>query len=187
MAGARADGATVMIRRELPEDIAAIRAVTTAAFRSAARSAPPVEPGGDPGETTLVSWLREDAGWIPALSLVAIEDGQVVGHVVATRAHVDDWPALGVGPLSVLPQRQRAGIGAALLHAVLGAAEALDEPLVGLLGEPAYYRRFGFVPARSIGITAPDASWGDDFQVRTLIGYDGRSGRFAFAEPFGRL
>jgi putative acetyltransferase len=50
------------------------------------------------------------------------------------------------------------------MHAVLGAADALDEPLVGLLGDPAYYRRFGFVSAESVGVAAPDSSWGDSFQ-----------------------
>ena len=177
----------VMIRRELPDDVEAIRAVTAAAFRGVTYSAPPVEPGGDPGEATLVSWLRDDAGWIPELSLVAVEDDVVVGHVVATRAHVDAQPALGLGPVSVLPRRQRAGIGSALMHAVLGAADALDEPLVGLLGNPAYYGRFGFVPAQSIGIAAPDSSWADNFQVRTLTRYEGLTGRFHYASPFDRL
>jgi len=177
----------VMIRRELPEDIEAIRAVTAVAFRGAEHSAPPVEPGGDPGEATLVSWLREDAGWIPELSLVAAEDGLVVGHVIATRAHVGAQPALGLGPLSVLPHRQKAGFGAALMHAVLGAADALDEPLVGLVGDPAYYRRFGFVSAQSVGIAAPDSSWGDYFQVRTLTRYGGQTGRFQYAGPFDRF
>ena len=176
-----------MIRRELHDDIEAIRAVTAAAFRGAEHSAPPVEPGGDPGEATLVSWLRADAGWIPELSLVAVEDDLVVGHVVATRADVDSLPALGLGPLSVLPERQRIGVGAALMHAVLGAADALDEPLVGLVGDPGYYRRFGFVPGRSIGVVAPDASWGDNFQVRTLTRYEGQTGVFHFAGPFDRL
>ncbi len=77
----RSDGSMVMIRRELPDDVEAIRAVTAAAFRTAEHSAPPVEAGGDPGEATLVSWLRDDAGWVPELSLVAVEDGLVVGHV----------------------------------------------------------------------------------------------------------
>lgn len=183
----RSDGSMVMIRRELPDDVEAIRAVTAAAFRNAGHRAPPVEPGGDPGEATLVSWLRDDAGWVPELSLVAVEDDLVVGHVVATRAHVDAQPALGLGPLSVLPHRWRAGIGAALMHAVLGAADALGEPLVGLLGDPAFYRRFGFVPAQSIGVAAPDSSWGDNFQVRTLTRYDGLTGRFRYAGPFDRL
>jgi putative acetyltransferase len=73
------------------------------------------------------------------------------------------------------------------MHAVLGAADALDEPLVGLLGDPAYYGRFGFVPAQSIGVAAPDSSWGDSFQVRTLARYEGQTGRFRYAEPFTRL
>ncbi|MEU8819305.1 N-acetyltransferase [Actinoplanes sp. NPDC048796] len=176
-----------MIRRELPDDAEAIRAVTAAAFRGVAHSAPPAEPGGDPGEATLVSRLRDDAGWIPQLSLVAVEDDVVVGHVVATRAHVDGRPALGLGPLSVVPHRQRAGVGTALMHAVLGAADALGEPLVALLGNPAFYSRFGFVPSASTGIVAPDPSWGDYFQVRTLTQYDGTTGRFSYAGPFDRL
>lgn len=175
------------IRRELPVDIDAIRAVTAAAFRTAPHSAPPVEPNGDPGEATLVSWLRDDEGWIPQLSMVAVEDDVVVGHVIATRAYVDAAPVLGLGPVSVLPDRQRSGVGTALMHAVLGAADALDEPLVGLLGDPAYYRRFGFVPARPLGVTAPEPAWGDAFQVRTLTAYDGATGTFRFAAPFERL
>nr|WP_233149792.1 N-acetyltransferase [Kineosporia sp. A_224] len=179
--------AGMLIRREGPGDVAAIRSVTAAAFRDVPHSAPPVEPGGDPGEVTLLSRLRADAAWIPALSLVAIENGLVVGHVVCTRARTDDRPALGLGPLSVLPERQRTGVGSALMHAVLGAADALDEPLVGLVGEPAYYQRFGFVPARTTGITAPDPSWGDYFQVRCLTRYAGQTGRFRYAAPFDTL
>jgi putative acetyltransferase len=177
----------VLIRREQSDDVEAIRSVTAVAFRGAAHSAAPVEPGGDPGEATLVSWLRADAGWLPELSLVAVEESQVVGHVVCTRAHVEDRPVLGLGPLSVLPHRQRSGIGTALMHAVLGAADALDEPLVGLVGEPAYYRRFGFVPAAASEITPPDPSWGDYFQIRALTRYDGQVGPFRYAAPFGRI
>ncbi|GGM04817.1 hypothetical protein GCM10007977_002470 [Dactylosporangium sucinum] len=73
------------------------------------------------------------------------------------------------------------------MHAVLGAADALGEPLIGLVGDPAFYHRFGFVPSRSIGITAPDSSWGDYFQVRTLAQYDGMTGHFSYAGPFDRL
>jgi putative acetyltransferase len=181
------EGVAVMIRRELPDDIDAVRAVTAAAFRTAEHSAPPVEPGGDPGEATLVSWLREDTGWIPELSLVAVEDDRLVGHVVATRAEIDAHPALGLGPLSVVPDRQKTGVGSALMHAVLGAADALDESLMGLVGEPAYYRRFGFAPAASIGVIAPEPGWGDYFQVRTLTSYAGQSGHFRYARPFDRL
>lgn len=177
----------MLVRRELPDDIDAIRAVTAAAFRSATHSAPPVDASGEPGEATLVSWLRADAGWIPELSLVAVVGGTLVGHVVCTRAYVDDRPALGLGPVSVLPDQQHAGVGSALMHAVLGAADAMGEALVGLLGDPGYYGRFGFVPASTVGVTAPDPAWGDYFQARTLTAYDGTTGAFRYSAPFDRL
>ena len=101
----------MIIRPEAAADVEAIRAVVVAAFSGAEHSAPPIEPGGDPGEATLVSWLRQDSGWIGALSLVAEEGGAVVGHVVASRAYVGDAPALGLGPVSVLPDRQGNGVG----------------------------------------------------------------------------
>ena len=119
----------MLIRRETPQDVDAISAVTTAAFRRW-----PDAP--EPPETALVSRLRADAGWLPALSLVAMTNDAVIGHVVCTRGFVDDTPALGLGPISVLPDRQRGGVGHALMHSVLGAADASGEPLVALLGDP---------------------------------------------------
>ena len=179
----------MIIRRETPQDIPAIRAVTAAAFATAEHSAPPVEPDGAPGEATLVTWLRADEGWVPQLSLVAEDaDGAVVGHVVCTRGTVGGAPALGLGPLSVDPRQQGRGVGSALMHAVLAAADALDEPLVALLGDPGYYRRFGFRPASDIGVRSPERAWGDLFQARTLTAHDpGLTGTFAYAAPFSRF
>lgn len=179
----------MIIRRESPRDVPGIRAVTAAAFATAAHRAPPVEPDGAPGEATLVGWLRDDPGWVPELSLVAeSEGGQLIGHVVCTRGSVDGAAVLGLGPLSVDPGHQRSGVGSALMHAVLGAADALDEPLVALLGDPAYYGRFGFRPATEVGITAPEPAWGDLFQVRTLTAYQpGLTGTFTYAAPFSRF
>jgi putative acetyltransferase len=178
----------MLIRRETPADIATIRSVTAAAFTGVAHSAPPVEADGAPGEATLVGWLRDDEGWIPALSLVAELDGQVVGHVVCTRGSLAGTPALGLGPVSVDPDHQGRGVGSALMHAVLGAADALGEPVVALLGDPAYYARFGFVPAARLGIDAPDPAWGDYFQARPLASYDASvRGAFGYAAPFSRL
>lgn len=132
-------------------------------------------------------WLRADAGWITELSFVAVSEGDVIGHVVATRGHVDEEPALGLGPLSVHPDHQRRGVGAALVHTVLGAADALGEPLVALLGDPGYYGRFGFEPAAGLGVVAPDDTWGTYFQVRRLTAYDGQVGTFRYAAPYDRL
>ncbi len=178
----------MLIRRERLEDVADIRAVTAAAFAALEHSAPPVEPDGVPGQATLVGWLRDDAGWVPELSMVAELDGEVVGHVVCTRGQLAGRPALGLGPVSVSPDRQRSGIGSALIHAVLGAADSLGEPVVVLLGSPDYYGRFGFVPASGLGIDAPDPAWGDYFQARPLAAYDESvRGKFTFAAPFDRL
>ena len=169
----------MLIRREQPGDEAAIRGVTAAAFAK-----------GDvePVEAALVDALRADKGWIPELSLVATDDQAIIGHVVCTRGTIGGKPALGLGPLSVSPARQGHGVGSALMHAVLAAAEALGEPAVVLLGSPAYYDRFGFRPCGDHGIVPPQAGWEPYFQVRTLTGYDpGLRGAFAYAAPFADL
>ncbi|MET9225070.1 N-acetyltransferase [Lentzea sp. NPDC003310] len=159
----------MLIRRETPADITAIRDVTDLAFKNGP-------------EGPLIDQLRADEGWIPELSLV--EDG-VRGHVVCTRGYVGDTPALGLGPIAVHPSHQRAGIGSALMHAVLGAAEARGERAVILLGSPDYYSRFGFRLASEFEITPPDPAWGPHFQAR-LFG-EVEPGPFRYAEPFNRL
>ncbi|MGW2325006.1 GNAT family N-acetyltransferase [Streptomyces sp. NPDC001700] len=171
----------MLIRRETPSDIAGVRDVTAAAFGKS-EAAVPVE-------VTLLGELRTCDAWLPALSFVAAGDrGDVIGHVVCTRGHVGPDLALGLGPLSVHPAHQRRGVGLALMHAILGAADAFGESLVALLGSPAYYGRFGFRPASAYGITAPDPAWGDYFQVRPLTAYQPTlKGPFAYAEPFDRV
>lgn len=166
---------TLVVRRERSGDVAAIAAVHRAAFGS-----------GDPVEVGLVAALRADPAWLAHLSLVAVADGRLVGHVVATRATVDGAPALGVGPLGVVPAAQGRGIGTALMYALLGAAQARDETLVGLLGEPGFYARFGFVPAAELGVTSPDPAWGRHFQALRL-GDAAPRGTFAYAAPFAEL
>lgn len=178
----------MLVRREEPGDIETVQSVVAAAF--ARQDAP----GEVPVEVGLLDELRRDEGWLPPFSLVAVEptegeatEQQVVGHVVCTRGVVGDTPALGLGPLAVRPDRQRFGIGSALMHAVLGAADALEEPLVALLGEPEYYARFGFRSSAEHGVTAPDARWGHYFQVRVLSAHRPLEGTFCYAGPFGRL
>ncbi|WP_091558068.1 GNAT family N-acetyltransferase [Micromonospora pattaloongensis] len=173
----------MLIRRETTADLEAIRAVHAAAF------ADPRRPGVTPSEAGLVDALRASDAWLPALSLVATDpDGGVVGHVVCTRARVGSRPALGLGPLGVHPAVHRRGVGSALMHAVLGAADALDEPLVVLLGHTDYYPRFGFRPAVELGVTPPEPRWGAHFQARPLTAYDpSLRGEFAYAQPFNEL
>jgi putative acetyltransferase len=173
----------VLIRRERTEDHAAVRTVLRAAFAEMAA------PRGEPVEPGLVDALRASPEWIPALALVAeAHDGQVAGSVICTRGWVDGRPALGLGPLAVAPDRQGQGTGAALMHAVLGAADALDEPLVVLLGHTGYYPRFGFRPAAELGVLPPEADWAPHFQARPLSAYRPElRGGFRYAQPFHEL
>jgi putative acetyltransferase len=166
----------VIVRRERPADHAAVHELHLAAF------APSVV------EARLTDELREDAGFLPHLSLVAVDGEAVVGHVIGTRGWVEPLgiPALGIGPVGVHPNHQRRGVGTVLVHAVLAVAEAAGERLVALLGSPAYYRRFGFVPSTELGLAPPDPAWGEHFQARLLSGAPAQ-GTFRYAEPFTHL
>jgi putative acetyltransferase len=164
----------MLVRREEPGDVAAVRAVHAAAFATM----------NEPMEVRLVHELRRSDAWIPALSWVAVHEGVVVGHVVCTRGHVGEVAAVGLGPLGVLPNSQNAGVGSALMYATIGAADALDVPLIALLGAPAYYGRFGFVAGSSRSIEPPEPGWGQHFQVRTLDAFDASMvGTFSYASP----
>jgi putative acetyltransferase len=177
----------MIVRRERPVDSAAVRAVHVAAF-----AVDPVtgahRTSAEVPEAPLVDELREDDGFLPHLSLVAVDGDHVIGHVIATRGWLEPsgTPVLGLGPLGIRPDRQRSGVGTVLVHALLAVAEAADERLVALLGSPDYYRRFDFVAAADLGITSPDPAWGGYFQARHLTGPPVQ-GSFRYAEPFSRL
>jgi putative acetyltransferase len=176
------EAAGVEIRVERPGDIDAVRAVHTAAFANDT-------PGGlVPDEVELVDALRGTDAWIPAFSLVAVHASEVVGHCLTTRAHIAATQVLGLGPIGVLPGHQGRGIGSALMIETIDAAEEHGELLIGLVGDPRYYGRFGFVPSTDFHITPPDASWGRFFQIRALA--DHRRdvvGEFRYAPPFDEL
>jgi putative acetyltransferase len=173
----------VIVRRERSADHDAVRALHAAAFR------PPGAGEGDVVvEARLTDELREDAGFLPHLSLVAVDGGAVVGHVIATRGWLEPLgvPVLGIGPVGVLPAAQGRGTGTVLVHALLAVAEAAGERLAALLGSPGYYRRFGFVPSAEVGVVPPDPAWGEHFMARRLAG-PRAEGTFRYAEPFHRL
>jgi predicted N-acetyltransferase YhbS len=177
----------VIIRRERPADHDTVRALHRAAF-----AVDPVTGSlraeDDVPEAALVDQLREDVGFLPHLSLVAVDGDGVVGHVLATRGWIEPLgaPVLGLGPLGVVPDHQRVGVGSALVHALVAVAEACDERLVALLGAPGYYGRCGFVRSTDLGITPPDPGWGESFQARHLSGSP-LQGTFRYAVPFGRM
>ncbi len=113
-----------------------------------------------------------DAG-VEGLDLVAEDGGRVVGHVLGSAGHLGGHRVVGIAPLAVAPTRQGEGIGTALMTELLARVERANEPLVVLLGLPAYYSRFGFEPAAALGISYPPAGAGNPhFMVRRFESYD---------------
>jgi putative acetyltransferase len=170
------DSAHMFVRLEQTSDAAGIRAVHAAAF---------ARPDLHPIEADLVDALRRAGDLIPALCFVAVDHAGVVGHVACSRGRIGSRNLPGLGPIGVLPSRQGQGVGHALMHAVLGAVEALGEPAVVLLGEPAFYGRFGFEPAERHGVRPQDPTWGTAFQLRRLTAWDPLiAGTFRYAPAF---
>jgi putative acetyltransferase len=145
------------IRPEQPADVDGIRRVLLSAF------------DGD-AEARLVDALRDSAGWLPGLSVVLRDDTEVLAHVLLSRILVDGAPALALGPVAVLPNDQRRGLGSAVIRDALDRATAAGETLVVLVGEPEFYARFGFVPGARYGLTGAWSQFGDAWQVLVLPG-----------------
>lgn len=130
----------VIVRFERRGDIRGIRRINLAAFPGEA-------------EANLVDALRERGKLL--LSLVAVENRVLTGHIAFSRVTVQEKPGvygLGLGPMAVLPERQRKGTGSALVRAGLEQCAALGCRFVVVLGHPHYYPRFGFRPAGQFGI-----------------------------------
>ncbi|HKS29630.1 MAG TPA: N-acetyltransferase [Pyrinomonadaceae bacterium] len=147
----------ITIRAEAAEDIPAVHRVNRLAFEQAA-------------EAELVDSLREAAH--PYISLVAVSDGQVVGHIffspVTLEPEVAGLVLMGLAPMAVLPERQNQGIGSMLVLEGLEECRRIGCDAVVVLGHPEYYPRFGFVRASLKGLRcefpAPDGA----FMVREL-------------------
>lgn len=126
----------MLIRQETASDIDAISEVTIAAFQMLAIS--------QHTEQFIIKALR-DAHAL-TISLVAEFGGQVVGHIAFSPVSISDgtqnW--YGLGPISVMPEFQRKGIGKSLIHQGLSSLKALGGQGCALVGDPNYYHRFGF-------------------------------------------
>ncbi|WP_033666461.1 GNAT family N-acetyltransferase [Salinispora mooreana] len=160
------------LRPEEPADTGAVRRVLAGAFARPDVTTPP--------EVGLVDELRGSAEWLPALAMVVEYGGEVVGYALLTRARVrsdhDDVAALALGPVAVAPHRQRIGLGSAVVQAALDAAAELGERLVVVLGDPAFYRRFGFGRADRLGLTSPWSGLGEPWQALVLPSVGGGTG-----------
>ena len=138
------------VRDENPRDWKAVYAVVSSAF-------------GQVAEAKLVEDLR--AAGDSVVSLVADEDGQIVGHVLLSRMDAP-FPALALAPVSVIPTRQRSGIGSALVQRAVNSARSKGWTAIFVLGDPNYYERFGFDREAAAGFTSPYA--GRHFMVLRL-------------------
>ena len=135
----------LQIRQERPEDADAVARVIADAF-------------DDESVAAFTDELRASPGYVAELTFVAEEDGDVVGFTMLSEVAVEGVPrpVLTLTPMAVRPDRQREGIGAALVRAALAAAEERGEPLVLVEGVPSYYPQFGFLPATMLGLERPD-------------------------------
>lgn len=133
----------IIIREERPEDAEAIRRVNNEAF-------------GQPAEAEVVDRLRESCKDL--LSIVAVEGGEVVGHILFSPATIGGEGAthevagMGLAPMAVLPERQGQGIGSLLIHNGIKMLRDRGSPFIIVLGYPEYYPRFGFERASRYGI-----------------------------------
>jgi putative acetyltransferase len=105
-------------------------------------------------EVLIVQRMRSLPEYIPSLALLAEDASEIVGQVLLSRMYLEQpGPSVvGLGPISVLPERQRQGVGTALMGAAIAGAREMGFDGIALLGHPTYYPRFGFVPASRFGL-----------------------------------
>jgi putative acetyltransferase len=163
------------LREEEPGDRAGVRLVNERAFGRAV-------------EAALVDALRDAAG--PRISLVAVDEGRVVGHIVFIPVSIvsegGDSPALALGVLSVLPERQRQGIGSQLVRRGLEECKQLGHDVVVVVGHPDFYPRFGFLPAGAKGLRCQYEVPDEAFMVAELTpgALAGRRGTIKYPPEF---
>jgi putative acetyltransferase len=135
----------VIVRRERAADAVEIAQLIDAAF-------------GDTETSAFTQSLRESAGYVPELTFVGEEDGELVGFTMLSYVGLDghDRPVLILTPMAVRPDRQRRGVGVAIVQAAVTAADERGEPLLLVEGVPGYYPRFGFRSASALGLGKPD-------------------------------
>jgi len=167
----------MLIRAEKENDRDAVYAVNASAFET-------------PSEANLVDALLEQAQ--PVVSLVAEDNGEVVGHIMFSPVSLSDYPDLkvmGLAPMAVAPEHQRKGIGSALVRAGLEQCRKLGFVAVFVLGHPEYYPRFGFLPSSRFGIDS-DYDVSEEVFMATELepgALSGKKGRVKFHAAFSNL
>jgi len=136
----------IAIQPEREKDYTAIHEINVLAF-------------GRENEARLVNKIREALDFIPELSLVAIKNGRVVGHILFSRITIQSktgsFPALALAPMALHPKFQNQGIGSKLVRQGLERCRNQGHRIVVVVGHPQYYTRFGFSSARAKWLEAP--------------------------------
>ena len=162
----------MIIRSETSQDVLRTRKLVRSTFADV--------PHSNGSEGAIIDALR--TGGALAVSLVAEQDGAVVGHVAFSAVRIDgqsvDW--YGLGPLAVRPDYQRQGVGSALVEAGIREIKALGAAGCVVLGDPAYYRRFGFRVASTLRFPEAPPEY---FQRVDFCG-DGRQGVVVYHSSF---
>ncbi|UCG80763.1 MAG: N-acetyltransferase [Desulfobacterales bacterium] len=147
----------ICIRQERSKDIPVIREVNKRAF-------------GQPQEADLVDKVRQNCHNM--LSLVAMAENEVIGHILFSPATMESGggtiQGMGLGPMAVLPDYQRQGVGAELIRTGITRLDSTGCPFVIVLGHAAYYPRFGFEPASRFGIRSEWDVPDDAFMILVL-------------------
>ena len=164
-----------MIRPEQPDDIGKIHELLVNAFDDAA-------------EAELVNHLRSASRLSP--SMVACDEQELVGYIGYSPVTINGKASSGLGlaPLAVSPSYQHLGFGGDLIRASLEACREAGATFVVVLGDPGYYRRFGFEPASNFGLTS-EYDAGDAFMALELVpeSLQNTSGNVGYAPEFAEL
>ncbi len=164
----------MLIRIEIEDDREAVFAVNASAFET-------------PAEANLVVTLREEAE--PVISLVAEMDGEIVGHILFSPVSLSGYPDLklmGLGPMAVVREHQRKGIGSALVSSGLEMCRKHGFAAAVVLGHPEYYPRFGFSPSTRFGIDSEYKVPEEVFMAMELQAgsLNGKTGRVKYHTAF---
>lgn len=171
----------ITIRQENPSDITAIHALNKIAF------------DGREAEPRLVDDIRNSENFIPELSLVAEQRGQILGHILLSRIHIEtengSIPALALAPMAVLPAYQKQGIGSDLVRRALSVSKSLGHGIVIVLGHSSYYPRFGFSADAAKSLECPYGNCGTAWMACELItgALQGIHGRVVYPPAFDHV